>query len=249
MKTGWTRFAARYGALARRERALVMGAALVLILGLGSLLLIEPALKQHSLLQRQIDRQRADLQALQPQVAALQLRQRDPDAATRVQLEALRRQLSLADGEFDQLQRALVSPQEMGRVLEGLLQSHRGLRLIGLRSAPVTSVTELMNPVKDAVPPPIAPAPSPLMPLAATLAVPAGQAPTAEPRDAWLYRHGVEITVQGGYADMLAYLNTLEQLPRRMYWGELKIDAQRWPANVMTVTVYTISLEKTWWRV
>ncbi|HUG21986.1 type II secretion system protein GspM [Piscinibacter sp.] len=232
MKAAWTRLSARYSALARRERALVMGAGLVLILGLGSLLLIEPALKQGTLLQRQIDRQRADLQALQPQVAALALRQRDPDAATRVQLEALRRQLSLADGEFNQLQRALVSPQEMGRVLEGLLQSHRGLRLIGLRSAPVTSVTELMNPVNDAAPAPAA-----------------GQTPAAEPRDAWLYRHGVEITLQGSYADMLAYLNTLEQLPRRMYWGELKIDAQRWPANVMTVTVYTISLEKTWWRV
>ena len=45
------------------------------------------------------------------------------------------------------------------------------------------------------------------------------------------------------------YLSALEHLPRRVYWGELKIDAQRWPASTMTVTVYTISLEKTWWRV
>ena len=66
---------------------------------------------------------------------------------------------------------------------------------------------------------------------------------------AWLYRHGVEITVQGNYADMLAYLESLERLPRRVYWGALKIDAQKWPASQMTVTVYTISLEKTWWRV
>jgi MSHA biogenesis protein MshJ len=231
MKAWWSRLSARYAALARRERALTMGAALVLILGLGSLLLIEPAIKQRALLQNQIERQRADLNALQPQVAALQLRQHDPDAATRVQLEALRRQLSLAEGEFEQLQRALVSPQDMGRVLDGLLQGHRGLQLIGLRSVPVTSVTELMDPVKAAVP------------------APAQPRTADEPRDAWLYRHGVEITVQGGYTDMLAYLNALERLPRRMYWGELKIDAQHWPASVMTVTVYTISLEKTWWRV
>ncbi|HEX6708454.1 MAG TPA: type II secretion system protein GspM [Albitalea sp.] len=222
MNTLRARFLKRYQTLARRERGLVLAAVLVLLVGLGSLLFIEPALKQRALLQRQITQQRTDLAALQPQVAALQSRQRDPDAATRAQLEALRRQLSLAEGEFDQLQRALVSPQDMGRLLEGLLQSHRGLQLVGLRNVPVTSVADLLQP-------------------------PAAASQPA--KDAWLYRHGVEITVQGSYADMQAYLDALEHLPRRVYWGELKIDAQKWPASRMTVTVYTISLERTWWRV
>jgi MSHA biogenesis protein MshJ len=219
----------RYLALARRERALILAAALVLIVGLGLLLFVEPALKQRALWQRQITQQRAELSALQPQVAALQQRQRDPDAATRAQLEALRRQMQLTDGEFDQLQRALVPPQEMGRLLEGLLQQHRGLQLIGLRSVPVSPVSELIA------------APKP--------AAAASQAATQAGARDWLYRHGVEITVQGSYADMQAYLGALERLPRRVYWGELAIDAQRWPATVMKVTVYTISLEPTWWRV
>lgn len=231
MSATWTRIAARYRGLARRERGLVMAAALALIVGLGFLLFVEPALKHRTLLQRQITQQRADLASLQPQVAALQLRQRDPDAATRAQLEALRQQMRLADGEFDQLQRALVAPQDMGRLLESLLQGHRGLQLIGLRSVPVTPVSELVNAARTAS-------------TAASTAKNDGK----DTRE-WLYRHGVEITVQGSYAEMQAYLNALEHLPRRVYWGELKIDAQRWPASVMTVTVYTISLEKTWWRV
>lgn len=230
MSAGWKRIAGRFHALARRERALVMGAALVLILGLGTLLLIEPAIKKRALLQRQITQQRNDLAALAPQVAALQARQRDPDAATRAQLDALREQLRLADGEFQQLQRALVSPQDMGRLLDGLLQSHRGLQLVNLRSVPVTSLNELMKPAA-----------------APTATNPSATATADEP--AWLYRHGVEITVQGRYADMLAYLEALERLPRRVYWGELRIDATDWPASTMTITVYTISLESTWWRV
>jgi MSHA biogenesis protein MshJ len=243
MKAQWTRLLARYAALARRERGLMMGAALTLIVGLGSLLFIEPAIKTRTLLQRQIDQQRTDLATLQPQVATLQIRQRNPDAATKLQLETLRQQLRLADGEFEQLQRALVAPQEMGRLLEGLLQSHRGLQLLGVRSVPVTSVTELMNPAKPATP-----ASAPVAPLAPVAAA-SQPAAAKDTRDAWLYRHGVEITVQGSYADMLAYVSALEHLPRRVYWGELKIDAQAWPASVMTLTVYTISLEKTWWRV
>src|SRR5205814_7913991 len=156
MKAWWARSAARYAALARRERGLVLAATLALIVGLGLLLFIEPALKQRALLQRQITQQQADLDALQPQVALLKSRQRDPDAATRQQLEALRQQMRLADGEFEQLQRALVAPQDMGRLLESLLHGHRGLQLIALRNVPVVSVSELMAPAKPAAAAPAA---------------------------------------------------------------------------------------------
>ena len=227
MKARWARIHTRYMALARRERVLVLAASLVLVVGLGVLLFIEPAVKQRAVLQKQLAQQRAELLSLRPQVLALQARQRNPDAATWAQLNALRQQLQLADGEFAQLQRALVAPQEMGTLMENLLRAHRGLQLIGLHSVPVTSVTELMNPSVPGT----------------------AAAPDAKPARDWLYRHGVQITVQGSYADMAAYLAALERLPRRVYWGELKIDAERWPATVMTVTVYTISLEKTWWRV
>jgi MSHA biogenesis protein MshJ len=145
----------------------------------------------------------------------------------------LRDQLQLADGEFAQVQRALVQPQEMGQLLGSLLQSHRGLQLVALKSVPVVSVSEMVGAPKVAAPTSAA----------------SSSTPNKDTRDAWLYRHGVEITVQGSYADMQAYLGALENLPRRVYWGELKIDAQKWPANTMTVTVYTLSLEKTWWRV
>lgn len=222
----------RFMALPRRQRGLLMGASLAGVLVLGLLLFIEPIYKQRMQLQRQVEQQRRDLEALRPQVQSLQERQRNPDAATWAQLKALRAQLQLTDTEFSQVQRALVPPQEMGHLLEGLLRSHSGLQLVGLRSVPVVSVTELMA----------GPAPA----AAAASKPDGGQAPKD---NAWLYRHGVEITVQGGYADMQAYLAALEKLPRKVYWGELKLDARQWPANLMTVTVYTISLEKTWWRV
>jgi len=232
MKALWLRSRSRFMALARRERGLVMACALMLVLGLGTLLFIEPAYKQRTQLQRQMEQQQKDLAALGPQVQALQQRQRNPDAAVQAQLKALRDQLQLAEGEFAQVQRALVQPQEMGQLLGSLLQSHRGLQLVALKSVPVMSVSELVGAPKVAAP-----------------ASAASSSASKDSRDAWLYRHGVEITVQGSYADMQAYLAALENLPRRVYWGELKLDAQKWPDNTLTVTVYTLSLEKTWWRV
>lgn len=236
--SAWQNIRRRYAALARRERGLVMAATLAGILAFGLLFLIEPAYKQRMQLARQQAQQQRDLDALRPQVASLQDRQRNPDAATLAQLKALTNQLQLTDAEFAQVQRSLVAPHEMGQLLESLLRSHSGLQLVGLRSVPVMSVTELMS--------------GPASATAATPAVSSASQPAAghAAKDAaWLYRHGVEVTVQGSYADMQAYLAALEKLPRRVYWGELRLDARQWPANLMTVTVYTISLEKTWWRV
>ena len=234
MRARWRALAQAYVARTRRERAMMTGGAVALTLGLGMLLFVDPAIRRHSSLQQQIELQRSDAAALEGQIDTLQARRNDPDAATRAQLEAIRQQLRMAEGELDLLQRSLVAPQDMGRLLEELLRSHRGLQLVALRNVPSTSLSEL---VEDAKPTG-----------AASAAAAAGTAAKV-PADGWLYRHGIEITLVGSYPDMQAYLTALEHMPRRVYWGELKIDARAWPVATMTVTLYTISLESTWWRV
>lgn len=237
MTAAWTRLSARYMALPRRERLLLPGALCFAILMLGQLLLIGPARKQHAQLQQSFTQEGQDLLVAQTQVSVLKAKLQDPDAALRTQLDALRGQARSADEQFRQLQGSLVPAQEMSRWLSGLLQAQRGLQLTGLRSLPVTSVSELVNKSKT----PAAAPPAPAVPTSVT--------PTGSDNDpdAWLYRHGVEITLRGSYQDLLAYLHALERMPRRVYWGELKIDAQDSPAVVMTLTVYTISVEKAWW--
>jgi MSHA biogenesis protein MshJ len=61
-----------------------------------------------------------------------------------------------------------------------------------------------------------------------------------------IYKHGVQITVRGSYADLLRYLEALEKLPNQMYWGELALSVEKHPNAVMTLTVYTLSLDKAW---
>ena len=239
MKARWKQLNTRFMAMPPRERMLLPGALCFGILMLGYMLVIEPARKQHRLMQQQFTQESNELTVAQTQLAVLNAKLANPDAALHAQLAGLRTQTRAADDQFKQLQSSLVPAQEMSQWLAGLLQAQRGLQLTGLRTLPVTSVADLLA-AKAA-------------PTAAAASSPAGGAsppanpPTSAPRDTWLYRHGVEVTLRGNYGDLLAYLNTLEQLPRRVYWGELKINAQDSPAVVMTLTVYTISLEKTWW--
>ena len=60
------------------------------------------------------------------------------------------------------------------------------------------------------------------------------------------FRHGVEISVRGGYFDLLDYLAQLEKLPTQMFWGKASLTVEQYPVSRMTVTLYTLSLDKIW---
>jgi MSHA biogenesis protein MshJ len=61
-----------------------------------------------------------------------------------------------------------------------------------------------------------------------------------------IYKHGVQITVRGGYLELLHYLSALEKLPSQMFWGEVTLTVEKHPDAVMVLTVYTLSMDKTW---
>jgi MSHA biogenesis protein MshJ len=233
MKAALVALRRRWLALPRRERALLVGAAIVSVLGAGDLLLLEPALKNRALLVRQIGDQKAARDALEATAGAAA---RDPDAGARTQLETLRTQLRATEREFQSMQNGLVQPQQMGALLQSLLAEQHGLRLLGLRSLPVTAFGDPVGNIKK-----------PSADKTGGNADKAGTTPAPRGDETWLYRHTVEVRVQGSYADMLAYLRAVEGLPRRVRWGDVEIDARTYPASTMTITLFTVSLEKTWW--
>ena len=116
------------------------------------------------------------------------------------------------------MQNGLVQPQQMGALLQSLLAEQRGLRLLGLRSLPVTALAD-RPPARKATADKGAGGDK------------AGARRPAARDDAWLYRHTVEVEVQGSYADMLAYLRAIEGLPRRVRWGDVEIDARSLPGQ------------------
>lgn len=236
-----SRWRARYLKLSARERGFALVAALILVAGIGELAFVDPALKRRAQALHQIASQQAERDGLLQRLAGLQ---QDPNGNMRTQVATLKTQLLATDREFNALQHGLVQPQHMGALLQSLLTEHRSLQLLGLRTLPVTGLADTWS---------ASSAPSASGRKSATtndraLAVGSAASGTGGTvDDAWLYRHAVEIRVQGSYADMMAYLQELEGLPRRVHWGDLEIDARRYPSNVMTVTIFTVSLEKSWW--
>ena len=73
-------------------------------------------------------------------------------------------------------------------------------------------------------------------------------APISEglPQGSQVFRHGVELTISGSYADLYEYLSALERLPTRIYWGRAELSAAEYPATTLKLTVYTVSFDKAW---
>lgn len=82
---------------------------------------------------------------------------------------------------------------------------------------------------------------------AAPVSTTAAGSGTAAPAQApLLYRHGVQLVVEGGYQDMVDYLQALEHMPTRLFWGGASLDAQKYPKARLTLTLYTLSLDQKW---
>lgn len=215
----WNRYVQWFNALSLRERALVAAAVLLGLVFLGYLLLIDPLLVQKERLSQKIAQDAKQIAVLQASTQELaRSREQGPDVRLRRRIETIRQQIAVIDSRLAGMERGLVPPDKMAGLLEAWLARNPRIQLLALRTLPATPLTGGKKPEGDAE-------------------KEAGEG---------LYKHGVEIAVAGSYLDLLQYLEQLEKLPQRMFWGELTIDAHKYPEVTMTLTVYTLSLGKTW---
>lgn len=68
----------------------------------------------------------------------------------------------------------------------------------------------------------------------------------AKPADAALFRQGVRLTLAGNYEALVRYMESLEKLPVGFYWSRAELDAGHHPEIELTLTLYTLSAERTW---
>lgn len=225
MRQRWLHLNDRYMALSRRERIMVAAAVVFGPFMLVKALLLDPAWTRiHNLKQGEAAQvaMQAELQRqfdmLQQQVGS------DPDAAKKAELAALTAESKELDQELKSSTSALVHPEEMNGLLEHLLARQRGLRLLSMKTlAPVSmQKTEAKEGVGE----------------------PAGE--KAKAPEFGLYRHGVEIRLEGSYADLQAYLEQLEKMPERLLWDRLSYRVIDYPRAEMKLTVYTLSADRTW---
>lgn len=219
----WRRAGRRFDAHTLRERQIAIVALLALVLLVLDHFWLSAAFKAWypaQAEQRQAERTLAQLQQqLQQDQAQAQARTLQDKA----ELATWRARVRAGDEALRAHEVTLVGPDQMLPLLEQLLARHGQLHLRSMQSL---ARTDLLAPPTAAGAPSVAASASPQIP------------------GTTLYRHGVDISLEGSYAELLSYLNALEALPQRLLWGGLRLKVEQHPRVVLTLRLYTVSREQ-----
>ncbi|WP_434513359.1 type II secretion system protein GspM [Dechloromonas sp. ARDL1] len=221
VRQSWSRLNKRYVAMTQRERLLIALAVAFGPLLIGYTLFVDPQSARAKGMEATLAGESANVARLQVEVAGMQQQLAvDPDAGRKADLAALTAERGKLDEQLRQFSSVLVRPEQMNGLLESLLSRHAGLRLVSLKTL----------------------APQSVLPEAT---IKEGDAKPAE-RSFDLFRHGVEIRLEGNYGQLQAYLTQLEKLQQKLLWGQLSYRVIDYPRAEMSLVVYTLSPDKTW---
>ena len=220
MKHYWKLACRKVDDMSLRERVMIFVAAVSVVITLINVTLLDPLLTKQKSLSAQVVHHQEKMKELQAQMQDLLQARRDNELSPlHTRLAQLKQQLQEQDGYLQSRSDRLVEPDKMASLLEQVLNKNDKLQLVELKTLPASLLVE----------PP--------------------HAVDAEPQPGLqkqIFKHGVRITVRGGYLDMLRYLTALEKMPAQMFWGEASLRVDKYPDAVLTLTLYTLSLDKTW---
>lgn len=226
----WQLWTALYNARSLRERALIAAGAVAVVVALFDTLLLSPLALQQKRLTTQLSEARMAIKTGEVMMAA-NLGKADPDEVKRRYRDELRKQIAEMDSRLQGLQKQLVPPDQVVKLLEGVLMKERGLALVSLRKLPVQRYLTSGAQAKPAG--------------SATQPAPGSEAGNGG-ADRSIYQHSFEVSIEGSYAELYGYLTRLEALPWQLFWGKVTLDAGTHPRLRLTLTLHTLSLNKAW---
>ena len=230
----WRSLQRRFDQRPQRERLLLIGAAAAVVLMAADSLWLSPALVRFKTTRGQQIQARSDLAGLQTELQALQNLGSSQARQQQSELATWRQRVREGDAALRQHEDTLVGPDRMLGLLEQMLARQGQVRVRAMRSL---GRSDLLNP---------APGSAPDRAAAAGVRQPGETPQAADGSSPTLYRHGVELVLEGGFADLLAYLRTVEALPQRVLWGSVSLKVEQHPKSVLTLRVYTISRDRHW---
>ena len=233
----------RFDARAPRERVLVIGVAVVLAWFVSDLLWLSHATKSWSSAQLRRSASVVAVQQLNLEAGRRGQETRSAEVQLRADINAARERVDRGDATLRAFGASLVSAPEMVPMLDHLLARSGGVRLRSMQSLGRVEVGVAGVAGVAAALPGAGAASAANFAMAAAASAPASG--HLKPALA-LYRHGVELTIEGSYADVLGYLQGIESMPQRVLWGGLQLKVEQHPLVVLTLRVYTLSPDRSW---
>jgi MSHA biogenesis protein MshJ len=240
MKQHWQRLVLKIDALSLRERSVIFLMIAVILITIVNTAVLDPQFAKQRQLSELIKTQQAQIEQIQNEMQKTVKVRGDPDIPNRARLLSLQQQFREMNTALLNMQKGLISPDRMTVLLEDILNRNGRLRLLTLKTLPVT---RLNDPVPDTA---NAGAAAPAAITTVIKAAPEKEAAASQPVGGSVYKHGVQIVVQGNYLEMMKYMADLEAMQWQLFWGSAKLTVDEYPKSTLTLTLFTLSLDKKW---
>ena len=202
-----------------RQRVLLLGFALAVVVGVWNVVLMGPVTRARALAASDLPALASELPALTERVNQLEAALRnDPDAAARERRAELEAERLHLDERLAELTDGLIPPAEMAGALRELLRRASGVSLVKLEALPA----------------------EPLF-VDAELE----ESGAAKPRPA-VFKHSVVIELHGNYLAVLRYVQAVEALRWRFFWDSLDYEVDEYPDAQVRLVLYSLSLREGW---
>lgn len=215
------KFAQYWQNLAPREQWLTFGVGLALLIMLYVVLVAEPLGVR--IAEEQNRQKEANARLLTAESSLLEIQAKlaaDPNLSYRQALATAQASHQMLLQRIDVETSTLVSPARMQALLQDLLRNQAKLKLVALESSS-----------------------APLALPAAAVAEPKEKAPPVV-----FYRHGLRLTLEGGYFDLLTYLNAIQASGWRLHWDSLNYEVDEGGTSRARVILdlHTLSRDAGW---
>lgn len=231
-------------ALSQRERQLLLLSLVVAIYMLFSLLLFSPMDAQQQRMEKEIEKIETDMlvqsglkQTYEIGIAG------DPDRVKKRQLDSLKQRLSSLDNELAELSVGLVPAERLPQLLKDVLSRSGVLILSAVETLPITEMS-LVGRALDTAANNNSDAVDSVTEQDENLTASNRPVEVSGGESAGVFKHSVRVSLEGSFFPVIEYLKTLEGLPWKLFWQQMRYSVDDYPVARVDFEVYTLSTEE-----
>ncbi|TWX72722.1 type II secretion system protein GspM [Colwellia sp. C1TZA3] len=221
----WLVYSEKFSNSTPREQYLIIASGLVAIIFILYNLFLETPIQRIEQLNKQVVQTQQSNKNTQNSIQVLeQGLSEDPNIALRKQLLQYQAKLGGIDKRLLTLTSDLIDPIQMRYALIKLLKLQKGVKLLSFKVLPASAVTQ--NKANNAAD--------------KTTTAKAGAIKAQSPQ-LRLYRHGINIKLQGQYFQLKDYLTQLENLSWTFFWQAFDYQLKAYPVSELEIEIYSLS--------
>jgi MSHA biogenesis protein MshJ len=232
LKEQWDKYTEKYLALNIKEQSLILLAGIIVFSMVIFTYAIEGSLALTTMKNKQRIQLTSENSATGKKIIKLDnTLVKDPNIAVNKKINEYQDQLLKVDGRLLKLTSDLIDPIEMRQALLELLKLEKGVKLLSFKAMPVQPLWLNDADKKN------------------NTANSGGTGANKESETAnsgstnvvGLYRHGIQLVLQGQYFQLRDYLLQLEDLSWTFFWQKFYYTAEGYPLNVLEIEIYSLS--------